>query len=66
MAEGYVVKLLDNNGTLEPRWVMTEGGRGFGTREGATVFPDREAADSESEIWKAMSPKVFSVVVEPA
>jgi hypothetical protein len=66
MAEGYVVKLVDNKGVLAPRWVTTQGGRGFGTREGATVFTDQEAAESESEIWKAMTPKVFSVVVEPA
>jgi hypothetical protein len=38
MAEGYVVKLLDNNGTIAPRWVTIEGGRGFGPREGATCF----------------------------
>jgi hypothetical protein len=65
MAEGYVVKLLDSEGALEPRWVSTEHGRGFGLREAATVFPDREAADEEAEAWSAMSPK-FSVVVEPA
>jgi hypothetical protein len=65
MAEGYVVKLLDTAGTSEPRWVMIMRGRGFGSREAATVFPDREAAQSEAEIWKAMSPKAFSVVVEP-
>ncbi len=64
MAEGYVVKLLDSEGALEPRWAFADRGRGFGPREGATVFPDREAADEEAEVWKAMSPKVFSVVVE--
>ena len=64
MAEGYVVKLLDNKGALEPRWVTNDGGRGYGPREGATVFPDHEAAEEEAEVWKAMSPKVFSVVVE--
>jgi hypothetical protein len=66
MVEGYVVKLVDTEGALEPRWVTTVGGRGFGTREGATVFPDREAADSEAEIWKSISARPFSVVVEPA
>jgi hypothetical protein len=66
MAEGYVVKLLDNKGALAPRWVTIEHGRGFGTREGATVFPDREAAESEAEVWRVISARPFSVVVEPA
>jgi hypothetical protein len=65
MAEGYVVKLLDTESASEPRWVSTEHGQGFGPREAATVFPDRESANSEAETWWAMSPK-FSVVVEPA
>jgi hypothetical protein len=65
-AMGYVVKLLDDNRKMDPRWVTTEGGRGFGTREGATVFPDREAAESEAKVWKAMPRIPFSVVVEPA
>ena len=60
----FVVKLLHSEGAFEPRWVMTTHGRGFGPRESATVFPDREAADEEAEAWKAMTPKVFSVVVE--
>jgi hypothetical protein len=41
-------------------------GRGLGPREEATVFPDREAADEEAKKWQAMTPKVFSVIVEPA
>jgi hypothetical protein len=60
----FVVKLLNSDVASQPRWVMTTPGRGFGPREGATVFPDREAADEEAEAWKAMTPKVFSVVVE--
>jgi hypothetical protein len=66
MAKGYVVKLRDSEGALEPRWVTTDGGRGFGTREGATVFPDHESADSDADMWKAMAQNVFSVIVEPA
>jgi hypothetical protein len=62
----FVVKLLDSGGALEPRWVMIMRGRGLGPREEATVFPDREAADEEAKKWQAMTPKVFSVIVEPA
>ena len=58
------MKLLGSDGALEPRWVSTDRGRGFGHRDGATVFPDREAADAEAEAWKAMRQKVFSVIVE--
>ncbi len=61
---GFVVKLVNSDGASEPRWVIDKLGRGFGPREGATVFPDRETADEEAEAWKAMTPKVFSVVVE--
>jgi hypothetical protein len=63
---GYVVKLLDDTGKMDPRWVKTDGGRSFGTREGATLFPDREAAESEAKVWEAMPRIPFSVVVEPA
>jgi hypothetical protein len=63
----FVVKLLHSEGAFEPRWVVTTThGQGFGPREEATVFPDRQPADEEAEAWMAMTPKVFSVVVEPA
>jgi hypothetical protein len=42
------------------------GGRGLGSRENATVFPDREAANAEAKIWQALSTQAFTVVVEPA
>jgi len=45
---------------------MAGRGRGLGSRENATVFPDREAAVSEAKIWQALSTQAFSVVVEEA
>jgi hypothetical protein len=68
MAEAYVVKLLYDNTAAKPLWVMAEHGRGLGSsRETATVFPNRAAADAEAKIWKALpSPAAFTVVVEPA
>jgi hypothetical protein len=62
---GFVVRLISNNDAVEPLWVMAERGRGLGTRERATVFPDREAAMAEAKFWKAKSETAFSVVVEP-
>jgi hypothetical protein len=62
----FVVKLLNSDGVSEPRWVITDHGRGFGHREAATVFPDGEAADDEAAVWQAIKQKAFSVVVEPA
>jgi hypothetical protein len=62
----FVVKLLNSDGSSEPRWVMTAFGLGFGCRETATAFPDRESAEEEAGKWKAMRQNVFSVVVEPA
>ena len=62
----FVVKLLSSDSASQPRWVTTMLGRGFGSREEATVFPDRYAADEEAEAWKAMNQKVFSAVVEVA
>jgi hypothetical protein len=58
------VKLLNSDGAAESRWVVTTPGRGFGSREEATVFPDREAADPEAEAWMAMKQEALSVVVE--
>jgi hypothetical protein len=63
---GYVVKLVYANRALEWRWVMAGRGRGLGSRENATVFPDRAAAVSEAKIWQALSTQAFSVVVEEA
>jgi hypothetical protein len=60
----FVVQLQNSDSASEPRWVVNARGRGFGSREEATVFPDREAADAEAEAWKAMRQKVFSVIVE--
>jgi len=64
--EGYVVKLLYDNILAKPRWVIVEPGRGLGPREQATVFPDREAAESEAKTWRALMTTSLSVVVEPA
>jgi hypothetical protein len=63
---GYVVKLLYDNISVKPRWVMAGSGRGLVSRENATVFPDREAAMSEAKIWKALATTAFSVIVENA
>jgi hypothetical protein len=62
---GFVVKLVYANVDVKRRWVMVGAGRGLGSRENATVFPDREAAESEATLWKALSTTAFSVVVEP-
>ena len=62
----FVVKLLNSDSASQPRWVINMLGRGYGSREEATVFPDRYAADEEAEAWKAMKQSVFSVVVEAA
>jgi|HubBroStandDraft_6_1064221.scaffolds.fasta_scaffold54399_2 hypothetical protein len=66
MDEGYVVKLIYDNATVKPRWVMAGRGRGLGTREHATVFPDRKAATAEARIWEVLSNTAFTVVIEPA
>jgi len=66
MAEAYLVKLLYENIDVKPRWVMAGNGRGLGSREQATVFPNRAAANAEAKIWEALSERAFSVVVEPA
>jgi hypothetical protein len=60
----FVFKLLNSDSASESRGVVTTLGRGFGSREEATVFPDREAADAEAEAWKAMKQEALSVVVE--
>jgi hypothetical protein len=65
MAEGYVVKLVYSTKTIESRWVMAGSGRGLGSRENATVFPDRESAMTEAKIWKTLSTQAFTVVIEP-
>jgi hypothetical protein len=65
-AEGYVVKLVSGTKTIDSRWVMAGRGRGLGSRENATVFPDREAEMAEAKIWKALSTQAFEVVVDPA
>ncbi len=63
---GYVVKLVYDNRSVKPRWVMAGSGRGLVSRENATVFPDCEAAMAEAKIWKALSTQAFSIVVETA
>ncbi len=65
-ARAYVVKLVYANRDIEARWVMAGDGRGLVTRENATVFPDREAAMSEAQIWESLSNTAFSVVIESA
>ena len=63
----YVVKVFYDDAPNRVRWVMAGRGRALGTRENATVFPNREAADAEAKIWKATSQLApFTVVVEPA
>ena len=63
---GYVVKLVYGNREVESRWVVAGTGRGLVSRERATVFPDREAAESEAKIWKGLSGAAFSAVIENA
>jgi hypothetical protein len=62
----FVVKLVYDDAAIAPRWVKAGSGRGLGLREQATVFPDHEAAQSEADLWQAITPKTFSVLVEPA
>src|SRR5580704_6774763 len=62
----FVVKLVYDKAILVPRWVNADMGRGLGTREDATVFPDHESAQAEAELWKALATETFTVVVEPA
>jgi hypothetical protein len=65
-ADGYVVKLVYGTKTIASRWVMAGRGRGLGSRENATVFTDRKAANAEAKIWEALSTQAFDVVVDPA
>ncbi len=65
--KGYVVKLVYECVDTETRWVNADHGRGFSSREDATVFPDLRGAELEAKLWKAMTPgKEFFVVIEPA
>lgn len=64
---GFVVKLLYENADIKQRWVMAGDGRRLSSsRENATVFPDHGAAQSEANLWKALSTTAFSIIVEPA
>jgi hypothetical protein len=65
-ATGFVVKLVYEDAGVGPRWVVAGKSRGLSSRENATVFPDRLSAESEAELWQALSPTVFSVVVVEA
>jgi hypothetical protein len=63
----FVVKLVYDDGTISPSWVLLETGRRLAVpRERATVFPDHDAAHSEAQVWKVMSPRTYSVIVDPA
>ncbi len=63
---GFVIRLIYTNDAVEPLWVRAGSGRGLGTREHATIFPDREVATAEAKIWKAISETAFAVIVEHA
>jgi hypothetical protein len=70
MAEGYVVKLLYDDNSVAPQWVLAKHGRGqlgiLVSRPGATVFPSRDDAEAEASIWMALPKASYSVIVEPA
>jgi hypothetical protein len=70
MADGYVVKLLYDDSSVAPQWVLSKRGRGrlgiLVYRVDATVFPSRDEAEAEASIWMALPKATYSVVVEPA
>jgi hypothetical protein len=65
-ADCCVIKLVYGDVAISPQWVHAESDRGLGTRAHATVFPDREAAQLEAEMWKVIAKRGFSVLVDPA
>lgn len=63
----FVVKLVYDDGAIAPSWVLHETGRRLVVpRERATLFPDHAAAHSEAQVWKVISPRTYSVLVDPA
>jgi hypothetical protein len=63
----FVVRLVYDDVAAASSWVLLETGRRLAVpRERATVFVDHDAAHAEAKIWKVMSPKAYSVFVEPA
>ena len=63
----FVVKVVYDDVATPPSWVLVATGRRLvATRERATVFPSHNAAHLEAAIWKVMSPKAYSVFVDPA
>ena len=70
MTEGYVVKLLYDDGAIAPQWVLASHGRGrvgvLVSRVDATVFRSQDEAEAEATIWRLLPDANFSVIVEPA
>jgi hypothetical protein len=63
----FVVRLVYDAVATAPSWVLLETGRRLVVpRDRATVFPDHDAAHEEAKLWKVMSPKAYSVFVDPA
>jgi hypothetical protein len=63
----FVVRLVFDDVAVAPSWVLVETGRRLVVpRERATVFPDHESAHLEARIWRVMSPRAYSVFVDPA
>lgn len=63
----FVVRLVYDDGSIAPSWVLLETGRRLAVpRERATVFPDHQTAHSEAKVWKVMSPRAYSVFVDDA
>jgi hypothetical protein len=63
----FVVKLVYDDGAIAPSWVLIERSRRLAApRERATVFEDHETARAEAQVWKVISPRTYSVFVDPA
>jgi hypothetical protein len=63
----FVVRLVYDDVAAVSSWVLLETGRRLTVpRERATVFADHEAAHAEAKLWRVMSPRAYSVFVDPA
>jgi hypothetical protein len=63
----FVVRLVYDDSATAPAWVLVETERRLVVpRERATVFADHQSAHAEAQVWKAMSPRAYSVFVDPA
>ena len=60
-----VAKPVYDDAGVGPRWVIAANGRRLGSRQNATVYPDRLAAGVDASLWKTPSTVAFSVIVEP-